>query len=121
MIVYNYTYIYTSAYTYNYNRLHLSKICLRCFLEMHLYSKNLSTTATNSLLIMSELFPPCFSCNNNFNLLQSSSGFSDNNIVVTPEAIIAGDFSNFIRVLSRVDFLTYSFQIEVQFLRKIIH
>ena len=48
-----YTYIYTSAYTYDYNRLHLIKICLCCFLDMHLYSKNLSTIATISSVIMS--------------------------------------------------------------------
>ena len=73
---------------------------------MHLYSNNLSTIATTSLLIISELLPACFSCNNNFNLLQSSSGSDDKNIVFeTPEAMIAGDYSNFIRVLSRVDLL----------------
>ena len=72
-----YTYIYTSAYTYDYKRLHLIKICLCCFLDMHLYSNNLSTIATISLLIMSEFFPPCFSCKNNFILSQSSSGSDD--------------------------------------------
>ena len=64
-----------------FNRLHLIKICLCCFLEMHLYSNNLSTIATISSLIMSELFPAFFSCNNNFNLLQSSSG-SDVKIII---------------------------------------
>ena len=58
-----------------------------------------------SSLIMSELFSAGISCSNNFNLSQSSSRFTDKTIVVTPEAIIAGDLSNFIRVLSRVDFL----------------
>ena len=56
---------------------------------------------------MSELFPACFYCNNNFNLSQSSLGSDDKNFVFeTPEAetIKPGDFSNFIRVLSRVDF-----------------
>ena len=52
-----YTYNYTSAYTYDYNRLPLIKICLCFFLDMHLFSKNLSTIATISALIMSELFP----------------------------------------------------------------
>ena len=56
----------------NYNRLHLIKICLCCFLNMHLYSNNLSTIATISSLINSELFPPCFSCNSNFNLSHNS-------------------------------------------------
>ena len=72
---------------------------------MHLYSNNLSTIAKISLLIMSEFFPPCSPCSNNFNLLHNSSGFSHKNIVVTSEAIIAGDFSNFIRVLSLLDLL----------------
>ena len=53
---------------------------------MHLYSNNLSTIATISSLIMSELFPACFSCNNHFNL-HDSSGSDDKNIVFeTPEA-----------------------------------
>ena len=59
-----------------------------------------------SSLIMSEFFTACFSCNNNFNLLHSSSGSDDKNIVFeTPEAetIRPGDLSNFIRVLSQVD------------------
>ena len=61
---------------------------------------------------MSELFPACFSCNNNLNLSQSSSGSDDKNIVFqTPEAetIRPGDLSNFIRVLSRVDLLPAAF------------
>ena len=106
MSIYNYTYIFTSAYTYDYNRLHLIKICLCCFLDMHLYSNNLSTIAMISSLFMSELFPACFSCNNNFNLSQSSLGSDDKNIVFeTPEAetIKPGDLSTFISVLSRVN------------------
>ena len=62
---------------YTYNRLHLIKICLRRFLDMHLYSKKLSIIGTISSLIILELLPACFSCNNNFNLLQSSSGSDD--------------------------------------------
>ena len=54
---------------------------------MHLYSKILSTIATISLLIMSELFPPCFSCNNNFNQSHNLSGPDDKNILFEkPEA-----------------------------------
>ena len=73
---YKYTYMstiyeYNFEYSFDYNRLHLFKICLCCFLDIHLYSNNLSTIATLSLSIMSELFPACFSCNNNLNLLQS--------------------------------------------------
>ena len=75
----------------NYNRLHLIKICLCCFLDIHLYSNNLSIIATISSSINIELLPPCFSCNNNFNLFQSSFG-SDDRIIVfeIPEAMIAG-------------------------------
>ena len=57
---------------------------------------------------MSELFPACFSCSNNFILSQSSSGSDDKKVVYeTPEAktIKPGDFSNFMSVLSLVDFL----------------
>ena len=79
---------------------------------MPFYSNNLSTMATISLLIISELFPACFSCNNNFNLLYSSSGSDDKNIVFeTPQAetLKPGDLNNFISVLSRVDLLTKAF------------
>ena len=80
---------------------------------MHLYSNNLSTIATISLLIMPELFPACLSCSNNFILSQSSSGSDDKNIVFeTPEAETnkPGDFNNFIRVLSQVDLLPGAFR-----------
>ena len=73
-----------------------------------MYSKNLSTIATISSLIISELFPACFSSNNNFNLSHSSLASDDKNIVLeTPEAepINYGDLSNYIGVLSRVDLL----------------
>ena len=88
---------------YDYNRLHLIKICLCCFLDMHLDSNNLSTIATMSSLNMSELFPACFSCNIIFNPSHNSLG-SDDRIFVfqTPEAMITGELSNFISVLSRV-------------------
>ena len=61
-----------------------------------------------SSLVTLELFPACFSCCNIFNLLQSSSGSDDKNIVFErPEAetIKPADLSNFLSVLSRVDFL----------------
>ena len=77
---------------------------------MHMYSNNASTIATISSLTISQLFPACFSFNNNFNLLQSSSGSDDENIVDSPESLIAGDFSNFIRVLSQVEFLSGAFK-----------
>ena len=73
---------------------------------MHLYSNNLLTVANISALIKSELFPTYFSCSHKFNLLQKSSESDDKNIIFEiPEAIIAGDFSNFISVRSRVDLL----------------
>ena len=96
------------------SRLHLIKICLCCFLDIRLYSNNLSTIAFISSLIMLELFPACFSYNINFNLSQSSSGSKDKNIVfVIPEAetINHGDFGNLIRVLSRVDSLIFCLQL----------
>ena len=66
-------YIYTYSYTYLYflfmcDRLHLNEICLRSFLDIHLYSKNLSSITTKSSLIISEIFPACFSCSNSVNL-----------------------------------------------------
>ena len=53
------------------------------------------------LLIKSELFLACFSCNINFDLLHNSSG-SDDKIIIfgIPDAIIAGHLSNFIIDLS---------------------
>ena len=97
-------YKYLSVYTYK--NLHLIKSCLCCFLEIHLYSSNLSTIATIYSLNLSELFPAFFSCGNSFNLLQSSSGSDDkNNVFGTPEAIIAGALSSFISYRSLVDFV----------------
>ena len=61
-----------SNYTWFYDRLHLIKICLCCFLDIHLNSNNSSTIAMISSSIKLELLPPRFSCNNNFNLLQNS-------------------------------------------------
>ena len=105
---------FSKKHNYSYcNRLLLNKICLCCFLDIHLYSNNLSTIATNSSLIMSELFPACFSCNNNYNLLQSSSGSDDIKIVfetTEAETIKLGNFSNFIRVLPQVDLIPGAFR-----------
>ena len=82
---------------FNYNRLHLIKICSCCFLDKQLYSNNLSIIATISSLIKLELLPPCFSCNNNFNQSQSSLGSEDRIIVFEmPEAMIAGLSSNLV-------------------------
>ena len=79
---------------------------------MHLYSNNLSIITTISSLVMSELFPACFSCNNNFNPSHNSLGSDDRNIVFqTPEAetIKPGELSNFISFLSRIDLLPKDF------------
>ena len=73
-----------------------------CLADKYLYSNSLSAKATISILVMSELFPPCFSCNNTFILLQSSLGLDDQNVVfqevlfLTEPAPIAGNLSNFI-------------------------
>ena len=84
------------------NRSLLINICLCCFLNIHLYSNNLSTIAIISLLIKSELFPACFSCSRNFNQLHSSSGLDGKNIEFEiPEAMITGDLSNLLIDLSR--------------------
>ena len=49
MSTYICVYIHLFEYLYFYcNRLHLIKICLCCFLDMHSYSNNLSTIATIS-------------------------------------------------------------------------
>ena len=90
MSIYLCIYIHLFEYLYFYcNSLHLFKICLCCFLDMHLYSKNLSIITTISSLIILELLPACFSCSINFNLSHNSLGSDDENIVFEkPEAII---------------------------------
>ena len=52
--------MYTYNYMSNYNRPHLIKICLCCFLDIHLYSNNLSIIATISSSIKLEFLPPFF-------------------------------------------------------------
>ena len=91
-------------YTYNYTclnkGLHLFKTYLCCFLDMHLYSNNLSKIAIISSLMKLTFFPACFLCSNSFNLLHISSGSDDRNIVFeTPEAetIKPDDLSEFIK------------------------
>ena len=72
---------------------------------MHLYSNTLSNIAIVSSLIILEILLACFSCGNNVHVSHKSSGSDGKNIVFeTPEAMIAGDLSSFIRVLSRVEF-----------------
>ena len=72
---------------------------------MLLYSNNLSAVATISSLIMLEILPICFSCTNNYNLSQSSLGFSSKIVVEVPEAMIAVILSNLVRDMSLVLFL----------------
>ena len=74
-----------SIYTYFFfvcNRLHLIKICLCCFLGMHLYSNSLSTIATIYSLFKLDLFPASLSFGNNFNLSRSSLGSDGKKIVI---------------------------------------
>ena len=83
-----------SSYTYFFfvcKRLHFIKICLCCFLNIHLYSNRLSIIPTISMFILSELFPAFFSCSNNFNLWQSSLALSGRNTVEILETMMAGD------------------------------
>ena len=61
-----------------------------------------------SSLVMSDMFPAFFSCTMNFNLSHNSFGSDDKNIVFQKtEAEIKkpGELSNFIGVLSQLNFL----------------
>ena len=117
LFVLEYVYLY-----YLCNRLHLFIICLCCFLNIHLYSNNLSTIATISSLIISKLLPACFSCNNNFNLSQSSLGSEDRIIVFEiPEAMIAGDSSFFYNRTMSNTRSACAFGIIVHFLCKLMN
>ena len=92
-----------SIYTYLLfvcNRLHSNKVCLCCSLDMHLHSNNLSTIATTSSLIVSEMFRACFSCSNNFNLPHDLSRSDDKNKVEIPETMITSELNIFITDLS---------------------
>ena len=82
------------------NRFNLNKICLCCFFDKHLCSKNLSIITTFSLLNISELFPACLSCSNNFNWLHSWLGSDGNFFVEIPGAMIACELRRFIRDFS---------------------
>ena len=94
-------------YLYLCKRLHLVGSCLCCFSDMHLYSNDLSTTVTISSLIKSEILPACFSCKFSSDLSHSSSPSDDKKIATqTPEAIILGDLSIFIKNLSFSCFLS---------------
>ena len=54
-----------------------NKFCLCCSVDMHLYSKSLSTIGTIYSLILSERFPAFFYRNNKIYLSQSSSSSDD--------------------------------------------
>ena len=84
-----------------------------------MFSINLSIITTISSLIISELFPACFPCNNNFNLSHNSIGSDVRNIVFeSPEAetIKPGELSNFISFISRIDLLPEAFFYQNAFL-----
>ena len=73
-----------------------------------MYSNNLSTIATISLSIMSELFTTCFSCRNNFSRLRNSLGSDGKKILFEiPEAefIKLADLIILVSVLSQQDHL----------------
>ena len=72
---------------------------------MRFCSNHFPTIATLFLLLMSELFPACFSCSNKFILSQTSSGSDGQTFVEITESMMAGDLSNFLSVLSLIDFL----------------
>ena len=100
-------------YTYLCNRLLLIKICSCCLLDIHLYSNSLRTTATIFLINRCKLSPASFSCDNNFNLSQISSGFSERIVIfekdffetLEAEIIKSCDLGKFITVLSQVDLI----------------
>ena len=87
--LYEYLYLlvysnYMSIYSYFFfvcNRIHLNKICLSCFVDIHLYSNNLSTIATISSLIELKILPASFSFSINFSLSHSSLGSDDEKVV----------------------------------------
>ena len=56
---------------------------------IHLYSDKLSNIETVCSIIKTELFPACFSSNNNFMLSHISLGFSERKLVYNPVASIA--------------------------------
>ena len=60
-----------------------------------------------------ELLPAFFYCSNSVNLLHNSSGSDDENFVFeAPEAMLAGDLSNYIRVLSLLLFRLFCLTIK---------
>ena len=76
-----------------------NKIRFCCFLDTRLYLSSLSTLAMISSLIMLELFSACSSRSNNSNQSQSSVGSEGKNIVESPQALIAGKLTSFMRDL----------------------
>ena len=108
------------------NRLDLIKVCFCCFVDMHLYSKILSTTGTNSSLLIFALLPAFFSSSDNSNLSHSSLESDEKNIVLwdgeTPEVetSIPVDFSNFFKSSISSVFINCSLYIKVHFFCKFI-
>ena len=70
-------------------RLKLFEIFLSRVGVKHLYSKNLSIIATISSLNITNFFPACFSCINNFLSSHNSLKFSERKTVFNPDASIA--------------------------------
>ena len=58
-------------------------------------SISLSIIATISSIFMLELFPGCFSCNNNFSLSHNSLGFSEKKMVFNLDASIHFYYNSF--------------------------
>ena len=101
-----------SNYIFSCIRLHLIKVCFCYFLDIHLFSNNLSTIAKISSLNTLQLFLACFSRSKNFNLSRTSLGSDDKSFVESSEAMIAGDLSNFISVRFQVDLLPGPFTLK---------
>ena len=82
-----------------------------------MYTNSLSTIATLSSLIKSEISPACFSCSNKFNQSHNSLGSDAKTIIFEiPEAMIAGDLSNFVIDLSLLLFvLSAQYRISFRF------
>ena len=105
------------------NRLHLLKNCSCCFLDIHLFSDNLSPIAAISSSFILEIFPACFSCSNIFLLSHISLGWDGKKLIFEiPETVIAGELSNFIEDLPLLigrrfglisDFLLFQTRIKV--------
>ena len=102
-------------------KLHLIKNCLCCFLDMPLYSNNLSTKATISSLIMLEFFPACFSCSINFNLSHSSLGPPGKKFCSNPRSHDSLWFNYNNKWFTSVTFSSLLRDIKIHFFSKLIN